>query len=303
MANLLLVEDENIISMQLEKRLRTLGHDVVGCATNANESIDMAKRYNPDLILMDIVMPGELDGIDAAEIITRECDIPIIYLTAWADDEFIDRAKLTNPYGYIIKPYHINEVKAVIDVALHKKQTDRHLYESENHFRAILEQLDEAFISLNGDLTVRYLNASAARMLGRDARSLVDRSVFDHIDLGSRDTFNDLAVRIMAHAVHPEHEKLSGRIVIVNADDIRIPVSIVMVCCCDATGPFICLIAHKFAPSGESTCAICSHCKRIRDDNNEWVQLESYLSARLDISFTHSICPACIKKHYPDLSE
>ena len=304
MASLLLVEDENIISMQLEKRLRTLGHDVVGCATTGAESIDMARRFTPDLILMDIVMPGELDGIDAAAIIVRECDIPIIYLTAWADDEFVDRAKLTNPYGYIVKPYHINEVKAAIDVALYKKQSDRNLFESEKHFRAILAQLDEAFITLNNDLTIRYANDSAAALFDGDIVQLVGRPILEFIDESSHGTFADLVSSLAADRnASGDQGKLSGELIARSTGCVHVPVHVVLVGCHDATGPFICVIAHKIARSSGMSCAICSHCKRIRDDNNDWIQLESYLSARLDISFTHSICPTCIKKHYPDLSD
>ncbi len=105
MSKVMLVDDEAVITMQLEKRLPSMGYDVVGTASSGEESILMARDLKPSLILMDIVMPGRLDGIDAAEIISKELDIPIIFLTAFADKGRLERAKLTYPSGFILKPY------------------------------------------------------------------------------------------------------------------------------------------------------------------------------------------------------
>ena len=122
MKKLMIVEDEAVIAMQLGMRLRAMGYDVVGTATSAEESIRMARDLSPCLILMDIVMEGDLDGIDAAETIKSEMDTPIIFLTAYTDGEYINRAKNVGPFGYIVKPYSENELMANIEIAIHKKQ-------------------------------------------------------------------------------------------------------------------------------------------------------------------------------------
>lgn len=125
MSGILVVDDEAIITMQLEERLRAMGYSVAGMAASGEEAIEKARRLLPDLVLMDIVMPGKLNGIDAAQVITRELDIPVIFVTSYADDAIIERAKQIRPYGYIVKPFSELELKAAIEVALFRKASEQ----------------------------------------------------------------------------------------------------------------------------------------------------------------------------------
>lgn len=120
MSRLMLVDDEAIITMQLEERLKFMGYEVVGSASSGEEALNKARCLKPDLILMDIVMPGKLDGIDASEIIKKELDIPVIFLTGYMNDEFIMRAKKAEPFGYICKPFQEGQVKTAIEIALQR---------------------------------------------------------------------------------------------------------------------------------------------------------------------------------------
>ncbi|MDI6884971.1 MAG: response regulator [archaeon] len=129
MYKILVVDDEVVITTQLEERLTSIGYEVVGRASSGESAIKMARFLRPDLILMDIVMPGKLDGIDAAETIKAELDIPVIFLTAYADDKYVERAKSIEPSGYIVKPFHESEIKAAIEVALYRKDSERRLRE------------------------------------------------------------------------------------------------------------------------------------------------------------------------------
>jgi CheY-like chemotaxis protein len=139
MNKILVVDDEVVITTQLEERLTYMGYDVVGRASSGESAIEMAKRLMPDLILMDIVMPGELDGIDAAKTIRTELDIPVIFLTAYADDKFVERAKSVEPSGYILKPFHESEIKAAIEVALYREESERRLRESAESKAVLLD--------------------------------------------------------------------------------------------------------------------------------------------------------------------
>lgn len=121
MSRILVVDDEAIITMQLEERLSELGYTVVGMAASGEEAIERARASRPDLVLMDIVMPGKLNGVDAAEVISRELDIPVVFVTSYADDTILEKAKTVLPYGYIIKPFNELEIKAAIEVALFRK--------------------------------------------------------------------------------------------------------------------------------------------------------------------------------------
>jgi CheY-like chemotaxis protein len=125
MSKILVVDDEAIIVMQLEKRLSVMGYTVAGMAASGEDAVDMARRLQPDLVLMDIVMPGQMNGIEAAKIITKELDIPVVFVTSYADDAIIEKAKSARPYGYILKPFNELEIKAAIEVALFRKATEQ----------------------------------------------------------------------------------------------------------------------------------------------------------------------------------
>jgi CheY-like chemotaxis protein/DNA-binding PadR family transcriptional regulator len=124
MSKILVVDDEAIITMQLEERLHTMGYTVAGMAASGEDAIEKARRLSPDLILMDIVMPGKLNGIEAAQAIISELDIPVVFVTSYADDAIIEKAKQVRPYGYIVKPFNELEIKAAIEVALFRKAAE-----------------------------------------------------------------------------------------------------------------------------------------------------------------------------------
>jgi len=125
MSKILVVDDEAIITMQLEERLSAMGYTVSGMAASGEDAIDKARCFRPDLVLMDIVMPGKMNGIEAAKIITVELDIPVVFVTSFADDKIIEHAKSVRPYGYIVKPFNELEIKAAIEVALFRKATEQ----------------------------------------------------------------------------------------------------------------------------------------------------------------------------------
>ncbi|WP_333805525.1 response regulator [Sulfurospirillum sp.] len=118
---LLIVEDESIVALDIKNALVKLGHEVIACVTNADDAIACIKNNRPDIIIMDIHLNHSKDGIETAEEIQRIAHIPIIYLTAFADDETISRAVKTNPIGYLIKPFKREELKSTILLGLHKK--------------------------------------------------------------------------------------------------------------------------------------------------------------------------------------
>jgi len=125
MSKILIVDDEAIITMQLEERLSVMGYTVAGMAASGEDAVERARNIRPDLVLMDIVMPGKMNGIEAATIITKELDIPVVFVTAYADDAIIEKAKSARPYGYIVKPFNELEIKAAIEVALFRKASEQ----------------------------------------------------------------------------------------------------------------------------------------------------------------------------------
>ncbi|MDD2439453.1 MAG: response regulator [Methanosarcinaceae archaeon] len=117
---ILVVEDEHIVAMGIKKMLKSLGYKVTGIASSGEEAISKAESTFPDLVLMDIMLKGNIDGIEAAEAIKNIADIPIIYLTAYSDGKVLERAKKTGPYGYIVKPFDENDLHSSIEMALYR---------------------------------------------------------------------------------------------------------------------------------------------------------------------------------------
>ena len=116
----LIVEDETLIAEELRERLSRLGFSVIAAVDSAEEGIAIATRERPDLVLMDIRLRGEKDGVQAAEEIHQQVDVPIVYLTAYSDRQTVDRAKRTEHDGFILKPFHRGELQSTIEVAMQR---------------------------------------------------------------------------------------------------------------------------------------------------------------------------------------
>jgi len=192
---ILIVEDESIIALHIEDSLKSLGYAIAGISYSGSEAIRMAEESHPDLILMDIMLGGKVDGIRASEQIRTRLDIPVVYLTAYSDESTLQRAKATEPFGYLLKPFKERELSVAIQIGLY-----RHRMESER--TQLILQLQEALAQIK---TMRGL------------------------------------------------------------------------------------------------LPICANCKKIRNDQGYWTQVEIYIAEHSDAEFTHGICPECLKLLYPEL--
>ena len=163
---LLVVEDEAIVAMDLREQLIELGYKVCGIASNANRAIELARQHRPDLVLMDIVIKGDRDGVQTAEVINRTLHIPVVFLTAYSDASTVERAAKTTPHGYLTKPFQIKELRAAIEVALYKAAIERRLRDSERWFSATLHCVVDAVIATDPDETVRFMNPAAEVLTG-----------------------------------------------------------------------------------------------------------------------------------------
>lgn len=131
---ILIVEDEVIVARNIEKRLISSGYKVAGIASSAEEAIELAASLKPDLVLMDIKLKGKMDGIDAAKAIRNSYRLPIIYLTSYADEETFQRAKITEPFGYLIKPFELKELNRSVEMALYKNKINNELLENQQRY-------------------------------------------------------------------------------------------------------------------------------------------------------------------------
>lgn len=154
---ILVVEDERILALSLKKKLEKMGFTVTGTVSTGEEAINHTNQEKPDLVLMDIVLKGEMDGIETAKLIINLHDIPIIYLTAYADDVTIERAVKTYPYGYIMKPYKDREIKANIEMALTKHQAEKEQFmDFEDIYTEVTQFIDKEASTIKNALKKIY---------------------------------------------------------------------------------------------------------------------------------------------------
>ena len=190
MNRIMLVDDEAIITMQLEKRLASMGYEVVGIASSGEQSLQLARELKPDLVLMDIVMPGDVDGIEAASRIRSELDIPIVFLTAFADETYLERAKGADPFGYLVKPFHEKEVHASIEVALHRGMIEKRFRDRERLYGVIMEKAFDPICLADREGRVLDANRRAEQVLGFSRSDLCGKLFQDMLARGEGVMFN-----------------------------------------------------------------------------------------------------------------
>lgn len=142
--NILVTEDESIVRKDIERCLGNLGYNVIASADNGEDAISLAMKHKPDLALMDIMIKGDMNGIAAAEEIKRNMDIPVVFLTAYADESTLNDAKMAEPHGYILKPFKDVDIQTAIEMALHKHGKEREIKQETDFLRSLTEHKEDS---------------------------------------------------------------------------------------------------------------------------------------------------------------
>jgi PAS domain S-box-containing protein len=180
MKKILIVEDEPVTSMELESELQKWGYQSK-LATSGEEAIKIATNEKTDLILMDILLNGEIDGIDAAKIIKEKIDVPIIFLTAYMNEKIVFRAKSILPHNYIVKPFDTHKLKFYIDMALEKHEMEINTKKSEKHYKLLADNVTDVISISNLEGITRYISPSCKTLTGYPAEELVGKEICDFI--------------------------------------------------------------------------------------------------------------------------
>ena len=158
--NILVVEDESIVAKDIQVCLRKLGYNVIGICSTGESAVEKALDERPDLIMMDIMLKGEMSGIQAAAAIRKDHDIPVIFLTAYTDRDTVDKAKETEPYGYIIKPFKEIDIQTAIEIALYKHSKEKVVKQERDFYYSLVEKqdsIDMIFVKANQRLVkIKY---------------------------------------------------------------------------------------------------------------------------------------------------
>jgi len=187
---ILVVEDEGLVARDLESMVRNLGYRVVGICSTGEEAIRLISSRRPDLIIMDIVLQGKMDGIKAADEIRRLFHLPVVFLTAHTDEATFQRAKVTNPLAFIHKPIEQKELLTVIEMALYKHRMEMMLREKEEWLATILEGIVDGVIATDVHGVITFMNPVASLLTGWKANAVVSKRIEDILQLfdGDKET-------------------------------------------------------------------------------------------------------------------
>lgn len=167
MKNILIVEDDSLISGDIEATLKRLGHGVSAVVSSGEEALQSAALNRPDLALMDIKLRGKMDGVETAQRLRAQFQTPVIYLTSHSDDATLRRTKYTEPYGYIVKPFTEDALRTTIEIASHKSQMDGVLQASEARFRKMSDSIPMMAWMAQADKFCTYFNPAWLKFTGR----------------------------------------------------------------------------------------------------------------------------------------
>jgi PAS domain S-box-containing protein len=237
---ILVVEDDGANARLIEMMLQSLGYAVPAVISSGEEAIKKAAELHPDLVLMDIYLKGDMDGVQAAEEIYTCFNIPVVYLTAYADNNTLKRAKITEPYGYILKPFEKRELHTTIDTALYKHNMDSKLKErdqalekrnaelktnneqlqreitkrkrmqgalkeSEAHYRELAESISDVFFAFDTDLRYTYWNKASEKLTGIPAKDALGKHLYDIFPDSEQTRSAEKAYRKAIRTRHPQH--------------------------------------------------------------------------------------------------
>jgi PAS domain S-box-containing protein len=210
----LVVEDERIVAKDITRTLTALGYSVVGVAHSGEEALDKARALSPGLVLMDISMPGHVDGIQAAHVVTEELNVPVVYLTAFSDLATLDRAKRSEPFGYLLKPFKDSELRCVIEIALYRHAVEAVLREREQLLSITLRSIGDAVIVTDADERVTFLNRIGEQLTGWASAEVVGKPVTDILSL--------INARTNLPPENPISRALTGRCTILLEDGVTL---------------------------------------------------------------------------------
>jgi PAS domain S-box-containing protein len=319
MYRILIVEDEGMISEDLKRTLVGFDYNVIGIFDKGEDVLNEVPLLKPDLLLMDIQLDGKLSGIDTAKILQKKHDIPVIFLTAYADDVTIETAKTAEPYSYIVKPFDEKELKASIEITMLRHNSQKALKLSNTKFISLFMGNPDPAVYLDNTLRIVDINTKFIEFFGFNLEEARGKLIPDLIVPETR-MKEAKELNLKQKSIYFDTVRKNK-----NGDYLDVAISAAPI---DVdgkqTGSFIIykdisqrrqiekekeqLIADlKKALDEVKTLSglipICSHCKKVRDDSGYWEQVEYYLAKYTNADFSHGICPECMQQYYPRMYE
>jgi len=323
---ILVVEDEVIVAEDLRQGLERLGYAVTGTVGTGSAALESISADQPDLVLMDIQLNGEMDGIRTAGKIRTLMNVPVVYLTAHSDSRTLARAAETEPFGFLLKPFEERELLSTIEIALYKHRAEKRIIESEERYRRLTQALTDYMytVRLEHGVPVETIHSPACVAVTGYSQEEFTRDPYLWLTM-----VEDVdRPRVLEHARQVLNGGPAGPLEhrIIRKDGARRWVRNTPVPRRDASGGVVTydglvqdITARKVAEEEREALVrelqealasvktlsgmlpICASCKKIRDDAGYWTQVEAYLMKHTDAHFSHGLCPDCAEKLYPEI--
>jgi PAS domain S-box-containing protein len=226
-AKILVVEDEIIVAMEIKSRLESFGYSVPAVVSTGEDAIKKAGESGADLVLMDIMLKGDMDGIEAARQICANNNIPVVFLTAYADDKTLERAKITEPFGYIVKPFEDRELHVAIEISLYKHAIDKKLKENEKWLSAVIKSIGDAVIAIDDKGLVKLMNPFAEALINIKEAEAVGKplkEVFNIICEETGENVEDPLLKIYREGIF---YGLADHTLLITKEGTKVPVDII----------------------------------------------------------------------------
>ena len=323
---ILVVEDESIVAMGIEHRLQALGYQVAALVASGETAIEKVAETRPDLVLMDIQLQDAMDGIEAAEHIRNLYNIPVVYLTAHTDHRTFQRAKVTEPFGYIIKPFQERDLHITIEMALYKHQMELKLAESEQWLMTTLRSIGDAVIATDAKGAIIFMNPGAEALTGWPQAEAIGLELSQVFNVVNQETLVALGNQAISVIESGQTLELDNHTLLLAKNQRTIPIADSLAPIKDQQGNITGAVLvfqdiserkqaeiereQLIAELKEALATIqvlsgiipiCASCKKIRTDQGDWQPVELYIRDHSQAEFSHGICPDCAAKLYPSI--
>jgi CheY-like chemotaxis protein len=315
---ILVVEDESIVAAHIAESLKHSGYKVTDKVSYGEQAVESVMQNRPDLVLMDIVLNGQMDGIETGEVIYSNFDIPIIFLTAHADKKTLTRAKKVQPFGYLVKPFKEKDLHSGIQMALEKHRQEKGLKERERWLSSSLQNLGEPVIATDKDAKVTFFNRAAQALTGLTERQVLGTHLTDLwgrnkespsgsnpfvavLKSGKSRFFCDWPLQVKEKTARAN---IRVTLVIDEVSEISGTVGVFR----ETSESSQSAVEEKversasdkpeIAEKAGQNMSLCPWCKKILNgENNQWEPAEAYMKANGgDVEFSHCMCQFCAKR-------
>jgi PAS domain S-box-containing protein len=304
--SILVVDDEPMIAEDLCESLEESGYKVFLPSHSGSEALKQVHKELPDLVLMDINLKGDIDGITTAQAIQEIHDCAIIYLTANADSQTLQRAKMTSPFGYIIKPFRERELHAMVEISLYKHAQEKSSRVRQNLFLQTLQNTPDAILVLNQENQIQFMNPSAENILATQFEQVQGQTLETFLQFYWPDTGMRLNKLEQIQAITP--------LILVRQDGVHCHIQLYTSALHDQQGRFQGRMLHLYPDSetkakpvsstiGSDLLTVCASCKQIRTPDGHFTNFEVFFRQHYQMRFSHGVCPPCFEQLYPDYLE